>query len=104
MPRYKAKTDTTQQDIIDGLREYGCTVVDLSKAGRGVPDLLVGWRHDTFLVECKTNLNKGEIERFSYTDAQIRFHAMWTGKPIISVSNAEDAWKAIRIQYNRTRQ
>ena len=41
MTRYAAKVDLNHSEIRDGLRQCGFEVLDLSRAGEGVPDLLV---------------------------------------------------------------
>jgi len=38
---YAKRTDGNHREIIDGLRAAGYTVLDLSKAGCGIPDALV---------------------------------------------------------------
>lgn len=42
MPRRAARKDKNHRTIAAALTDAGCTVVDLSQLGGGVPDLLVG--------------------------------------------------------------
>ena len=55
------KTDANQQDIVDDLRKLGCTVVDLSSVGQGCPDLLVGIRGFTILMEVKNERGRNKL-------------------------------------------
>lgn len=50
LPRYAARVDENQKDIVEALRKIGCDVLVL---GRPV-DLLVGWRAHNYLLECKS--------------------------------------------------
>jgi hypothetical protein len=54
MPRWAAKVDGNQAEIVEALEKFGWTVISLARLGGGVPDLLCakGWR--TVLVEVKT--------------------------------------------------
>ena len=55
--RYAAKTDANQHPIEHALRaENGAECVfDLSAVGKGCPDLMVGIREKTLLLEIKTD-------------------------------------------------
>jgi hypothetical protein len=52
-PMRKAKVDTNQEVIVQALRAAGATVQSLAAVGHGVPDLLVGFRNQTVLLEVK---------------------------------------------------
>lgn len=47
------KVDANQPEIVAALRGVGAEVTDLSRVGGGVPDLLVSYRKQWFLIECK---------------------------------------------------
>ena len=54
MPRFAAKTDRGQQEIVQTLRDLGCYVEPkLSRLGSGIPDLIVMRHGSIFLVELK---------------------------------------------------
>ena len=82
--RRNPKRDANERPIIDGLKQIGCTVEQLSK--KGVPDLLVGYRGKNFLIEVKTKQGK-------LTEDQIERHASWMGEIHIAMTLDE----AIRI-------
>lgn len=48
MTRIFGKRDRNHGNIIAELRQYGCSVVSLADLGRGCPDILVGFRGQTF--------------------------------------------------------
>jgi Holliday junction resolvase len=84
------KTDANQASIVSALRQVGASVVDLSAVGRGVPDLLVGFRGQTYLLEVKNRLGRNRL-----TADQNVFLAWWHGVPPIIVYNETDALIAI---------
>ena len=71
-----AKTDSNQAIIVDMFRRCGATVCLLHAVGRGVPDLLVGYRGHNLLVEVKTG--SGQLN-----DLQIEWHASWRGQAAV---------------------
>lgn len=75
MPRYAAKVDNNQGEIVNGLRRiFGPDCVqDLSAVGRGCPDIAVGVRGRTLFLEIKGP--KGKL-----TDDQIIWHREWPGQ------------------------
>ena len=80
MPRYASSVDLNQQEIIDALKQIGCSVVAI-----GTPvDLLVGLRKRNFLIEVK---RPGEKPR---TKAQREFLKNWEGQVRVCQS-AEEA-------------
>ena len=84
------KTDANQASIMAALRQVGATVVDLSAVGRGVPDLLVGFRGNTYLLEVKNKAGRNRL-----TADQDVFLAWWHGVPPVIVYNENDALIAI---------
>ena len=84
------RTDANQSAIIAVLREVGATVVDLSAVGKGVPDLLVGHRGVTYLLEVKNVKGKNKT-----TPDQDVFYAWWRGAPVTIVRTADEALQAI---------
>ena len=91
--RRAARTDSNHSDVVAALLSVGATVASLAMVGCGVPDLLVGFRGETFLVEVKDG-DKSPSRR-SLTDAQRKFHALWRGRPIAVVESPAEALAAI---------
>lgn len=84
--RYAAKRDANEPAIILGLRKVGATVYQLS--GKGIPDLLVGFRGVTYLLEVKER--KGKL-----TNAQDDFMSVWEGQRVYIARTVEAALAAI---------
>ena len=80
--RRKARVDENQLVIVARLRRHGATVVPLHTVGEGVPDLLVGFRHRTFLVEVKTPAGR-------LTDRQKEWHESWNGDPVCIIRTVD---------------
>ena len=59
--RRAAKIDANQTQVVIALRAAGATVQSLAAVGVGVPDLLVGFRGQTYLMEVKDG-QKAPIE------------------------------------------
>ena len=55
--RRKARVDTNQREIVNFARHHGCTVAHLHAVGKGIPDLLIGYRGRNYLVEVKSSEN-----------------------------------------------
>lgn len=87
--RRAAKIDANQPEIVEALRSVGATVVSLAAAGNGTPDLLVGFRQSTYLLEVKDG-NKAKSAR-QLTPDQIKWHVEWTGGPLAVVSCVGEA-------------
>lgn len=77
------KVDLNQKEIVDGLRRMGASVVHLHAVGRGVPDLLVGFRGMNYLFEVKSANGK-------LNSLQIEWHNCFKGNVNI-VHNLEEA-------------
>lgn len=84
------RTDANQSAIIAVLRQVGATVVDLSAVGKGCPDLLVGHRGVTYLLEVKNVKGRNRL-----TPDQDVFYAWWRGAPVTIVRTADEALQAI---------
>lgn len=96
MVRRAAKVDANQGAIIDALRSVpGVTVFSLAGVGRGCPDLLVGIKGATFLVEVKDGSKVPSAQRL--TRDQRHFTTHWTGAPVVVLRNVEmaTAWAEI---------
>lgn len=87
--RRAAKIDRNQPEIVAALRKVGATVVSLAAVGDGVPDLLVGFRRQTFMLEVKDGQQPPSARQL--TPDQIKWHVEWIGGPCTVVSNVGEA-------------
>ena len=94
--RRAAKKDANHVEIVAALRKAGATVVDLGAVGHGVPDLLIGHRGKTMLMEIKDG-NKPPSAR-KLTPDEAAWHESWRGQVAIveSVDEAIAAAQAVR--------
>ena len=91
--RRNARVDSNHREIADALRAVGTSVVSLAAIGRGVPDLLVGFRGVNYLLEIKTT--KGKL-----TPDQTEFTALYRGVVVV-VRSVSEAYAAIGIKENQ---
>ena len=92
--RYAAKADRNQPEIVAALERVGASVQHLHSVGHGCPDLLVGFRGRNHLIEVKDGTLPPS--RRGLTDAQIRWHMLWSGEVAIA-NSAEDALRIIGV-------
>lgn len=85
--RRAARVDNTQADIVKALRMAAMTVQPLHTIGKGVPDLLVGWRGRNVLLELKTGNAR-------LTADETGWHEKWAGQ-VATVSTPDDAVDAV---------
>ena len=72
------KIDDNQNEIVKMLRRIGCSVAITSMVGKGMPDLLIGFRKKNFLFELKDG-NKTE-SRKRLTPDEEKFFNTWQGQ------------------------
>ncbi len=93
MRRRGGKPDANQPEIVAKLRDLpGVTVQILSAVGDGCPDLAVGYRGRTFLLEVKDGSKPPSAQ--ALTDDQQVWHLDWRGHVAI-VRSFEEAREAI---------
>jgi len=92
--RRAAKIDANQPAIVQALRAFGATVQPLHTVGAGVPDLLVGYRGRTALVEVKDGLRPPSERRLT-TDQQ-EWHGNWRGGTLAIVCDVESALRVLK--------
>ena len=51
--RRRARVDANQAAITKAMRQLGAVVTPIHALGKGVPDLLVSWRQNWFVIEVK---------------------------------------------------
>lgn len=83
--------DANQAAIVKALRKIpGIVVAVTSQTGvLGWPDLVVGFRSKTYLLEAKAN------KKSKLTFDQALFHAAWDGGPIDIITTLSEALQAI---------
>lgn len=91
---YGIKKDANHQLIIDALKKLGAGVIDISRMGNGMPDLIVWCRNAVHLVEVKNP--KTSYGRRNGNALQRAWAADWRGGPIFIVRNVDDVITLIR--------
>jgi hypothetical protein len=82
------RRDSTHATIRDGLRRLGCTVHDTADLGGDFPDLVVGHRGLTYLLEVKRPGGK-------LRSGQVAAMRAWRGGPWLRVESLSDVLVAI---------
>lgn len=90
--RTAAKVDANQPEIVAALRSAGATVQPLHSVGQGCPDLLVGYRGQTYAIEVKDGRKPPSARKL--TPAQEDWHGAWKGHVAV-VSSVDEALAAI---------
>ena len=88
------RKDANQQVIIDALQKVGVKVCVLG--GKGIPDLLVGYRQKLSLFELKDGSRYPSQRRLR--DGQKKFADEWQGYPVFKVETLADAFSALGIE------
>lgn len=91
--RRAARVDENQGLIVKALRACGATVRIITQ-GDGIPDLLVGYRGHTILMEVKDG-NKPPSAR-QLTAAEQIFFDQWTGGKLFIVNSVEEALDVLK--------
>lgn len=91
MPKYAAKVDRNQSEIVEALKAGGCDVVFIGKP----VDLLIGVRGQNLLLEVKVPKAKGE-RGGKLTPEQEVFFKEWRGQNAI-VRTPEEALRAVGL-------
>ena len=81
------RVDANQPEIVQALRRVGASVHSLAGVGCGCPDLAVGYRGVTYLLEVKGCRGK-------LTPGQVEWHAEWRGQVAI-VRSIDEALETI---------
>lgn len=93
--RRAAKIDSNHAEIVAALRGIGAYVMSLASVGGGCPDLLVGFRGHTFLVEIKDGSKPPSARQL--TEAQLKFHREWLGGTLAIVDSPEAALRMLGV-------
>ena len=92
--RRAAKVDDNQAEIVAALRRAGCSVCILSGVGNGCPDLAVGLRGVTYLLEVKDGSKCPSKRRLTAGEQQ--WHEKWRGHVAV-VNSVDDALDAVGL-------
>ncbi len=87
---HKGRVDKNQPEIVKALRAVGATVTSLAPVGDGCPDLLVGYRGETYLMEVKTATGK-------LTPDQVKWQESWRGDPVSTVCTIEGSFGVLNV-------
>ena len=93
MSKYARRVDENQGQIVSALRSCGAYVRVISQ-GDGIPDLLVGYRGYTVLMEVKDG-NKPPSAR-ELTPAEKKFFLEWPGGMLVVVNNVDEALDVLK--------
>jgi Holliday junction resolvase len=91
MTYYKRRVDDNQKSIVHTFIALGCSVLDLSTVGRGCPDLLVGYKGNSVLVEVKSSA------KATFTEPQIKFMQEWRGGAVSRIDSVDAAIRLIKM-------
>ncbi|SLN74848.1 hypothetical protein ROJ8625_04112 [Roseivivax jejudonensis] len=88
MPRWAAKADANQGEIVAELRARGVTVLYLHRVGMGCPDIACGYKSRNFFFEIKDGNKPPSARRL--TDMESLWHVEWNGQVDV-IHSAEEA-------------
>ena len=91
----RSKVDRNQAEIVAALRKAGASVQSLATIGNGCPDLLVGFRRETTLLELKDGTKPRSARQL--TPDQIEWHIGWSGGRCMVVNSVAEALAAIGV-------
>jgi Holliday junction resolvase len=86
--RYANRIDANQNQIVDAMRKVGAVVRIISQ-GDGIPDLLVGYKGYTILMEVKDGGKVPSARKL--TEAEQKFFDDWRGGMLAVVNSVEEA-------------
>ena len=88
MSKYARRIDANQNEIVNALRGKGASVRVVTQ-GDGIPDLLVGYRGVTILMEVKDGQKAPSARKL--TEAEQKFFNGWEGGLLVVVNSADEA-------------
>lgn len=86
------RKDTLHGAVANVFMTNGWHVLDLSRLGRGMPDLLAVRRALCVLIEVKTPGWKSRLKPGT-GEAQDAFRRSWTGCPVLVIESISQAWE-----------
>ena len=91
--RYANRIDANQNKIVDAMRKVGAVVRIISQ-GDGIPDLLVGYKGYTILMEVKDGDKVPSARKL--TEPEQKFFDDWRGGMLIVVNSSEEALEILK--------
>ena len=91
--RYANRIDANQNKIVDALRKAGAVVRIISQ-GDGIPDLLVGYKGYTILMEVKDGDKVPSARKL--TEAEQKFFDDWRGGMLVIVNSVDEALETLK--------
>lgn len=91
--RYANRIDANQNKIVDALRKAGAVVRIISQ-GDGIPDLLVGYRGFTILMEVKDGDKVPSARKL--TEPEQKFFDDWRGGMLVIVNSVDEALETLK--------
>ena len=91
--RYANRIDANQNKIVDALRKAGAVVRIISQ-GDGIPDLLVGYKGFTILMEVKDGDKVPSARKL--TEAEQKFFDDWRGGMLVVINSVEEALEILK--------
>lgn len=88
------RVDSNQKELVAVFRQLGVTVIDLSKVGKGIPDLMLGYNNKTVLVEIKSSKSA------KLNPLQECFFREWKGGMLARIDNLDSAVRLVNIMRN----
>jgi len=88
--KYAKRVDENQNLIKHSFIALGASVLNLSRVGQGCPDLLIGYKGKSVLVEVKSA--KG-----TFTEPQIKFMKNWRGGAVSRIDSVDAAIRLIKM-------
>ncbi len=88
LARHAKKRDLNEPEIVKALRAIGCTVLLADH-----PDLIVGYRGRTFLLEVKNPHGASRL-----TDSQKALRRNWNGGPLAFVYSVDEAVEVVTLR------
>ena len=101
MTRRAARIDSNQTAVVSALRAAGATVQCLAAVGFGTPDLLVGFRNETLLMEVKDGQKVKSAQKLR--PLQAKWHAAWGGGALATVDGPEAALRMLGVLGSATK-
>jgi Holliday junction resolvase len=91
--RYANRIDANQNQIVDAMRKVGAVVRIISQ-GDGIPDLLVGYKGYTILMEVKDGDKVPSARKL--TEAEQKFFDDWRGGMLVVINSVEEAIETLK--------
>jgi len=91
MTYYKKRVDENQRTLVHTFIALGASVLNLSTVGRGCPDLLIGYKGKSVLVEVKRDAKS------SFTEPQVKFMQEWRGGAVSRIDSVDAAIRLIKM-------